>query len=201
MRRYRRPIPRAWALVVSNPWPLVLEWTTAALGPPTIGATLSPRCKRGHLIAGAQSQTTAAIRSIRIVEPGGSLDSLARACLGVAEALTVAGSTAASRICSPTLRSAVAVAVAVAAAAVAVAVAAVAAAVAVAEVEVAAAVVARVSSPTVYTTAVSSYDPNSMVGPAGFGTENFVAQGGGLLPGQLENDPTATAPARAGRDH
>ena len=47
------------------------------------------------------------------------------------------------------------------------------------------------------TFAPTSGDPNSMVGPAGYGTANFVSDAS-LLPYQIlfENDPTATAPAQ-----
>jgi RHS repeat-associated protein len=50
---------------------------------------------------------------------------------------------------------------------------------------------------TTTTTPVTSWDPNSMIGPAGYGTSNFVA-GGALLPYKVEfeNDPGATAPAQ-----
>jgi hypothetical protein len=44
---------------------------------------------------------------------------------------------------------------------------------------------------------ITSFDPNSMIGPAGYGADNFVAAGT-LLPYQIEfeNDPGATAPAQ-----
>jgi RHS repeat-associated protein len=47
------------------------------------------------------------------------------------------------------------------------------------------------------TTAVASTDPNSLIGPTGYGARNFVT-GTSLLPYQInfENDPTATAPAQ-----
>ncbi len=50
---------------------------------------------------------------------------------------------------------------------------------------------------TTTTTGVTSQDPNAMIGPAGYGTSNFVA-GSTLLPYEIEfeNSPTATAPAQ-----
>ena len=41
-------------------------------------------------------------------------------------------------------------------------------------------------------------DPNAMLGPAGYGSPNFVALSGAAFPYQIdfENDPTATAPAQ-----
>jgi RHS repeat-associated protein len=52
-------------------------------------------------------------------------------------------------------------------------------------------------STTTTTVAVASHDPNSLIGPAGYGNSNFVAAGT-LLPYQIlfENDPGATAPAQ-----
>jgi RHS repeat-associated protein len=45
----------------------------------------------------------------------------------------------------------------------------------------------------------NSEDPNSMVGPGGYGTPNFVADAGAALPYQIdfENSSSATAPAQA----
>ncbi len=45
---------------------------------------------------------------------------------------------------------------------------------------------------------VTSHDPNAMLGPAGYGTANFVTDAGAVFPYQIdfENDPTATAPAQ-----
>ena len=45
--------------------------------------------------------------------------------------------------------------------------------------------------------AASSVDPNGLIGPAGFGTQAFVAPGT-VLPYEIdfENSPTATAPAQ-----
>jgi RHS repeat-associated protein len=50
---------------------------------------------------------------------------------------------------------------------------------------------------TTTTTPVTSEDPNSMIGPTGYGTGNFVLPQA-LLPYEIEfeNDPTATAPAQ-----
>ena len=47
------------------------------------------------------------------------------------------------------------------------------------------------------TVGVTSDDPNSLIGPAGYGTSNFVAAGT-LLPYEIEfeNDPSATGPAQ-----
>src|SRR5208337_1714203 len=47
------------------------------------------------------------------------------------------------------------------------------------------------------TTGVTSHDPNSLDGPAGYGQDNFVSDTS-QLPYQInfENDPTATAPAQ-----
>ncbi len=47
------------------------------------------------------------------------------------------------------------------------------------------------------TVGVTSEDPNSLIGPAGYGPSNFVAAGT-LLPYQIEfeNDPSATSPAQ-----
>jgi hypothetical protein len=46
--------------------------------------------------------------------------------------------------------------------------------------------------------ATNSEDPNSMLGPAGYGSPNFVADGGAELSYQIdfENSPSATAPAQ-----
>ncbi len=50
---------------------------------------------------------------------------------------------------------------------------------------------------TTTTTGVTSHDPNAMIGPAGYGTSNFVADST-QLPYEIEfeNSPTATAPAQ-----
>jgi hypothetical protein len=48
------------------------------------------------------------------------------------------------------------------------------------------------------TTSVSSHDPNSLTGPAGYGSQGFIGANE-VLPYRIdfENDPTATAPAQA----
>ena len=48
------------------------------------------------------------------------------------------------------------------------------------------------------TTAVTSQDPNAMYGPAGYGSQGFIADAASPLPYRVdfENDPTATAPAQ-----
>ena len=47
--------------------------------------------------------------------------------------------------------------------------------------------------------AVISFDPNAMLGPAGYGSSNFVTDAGTIFPYQIdfENAPSATAPAQA----
>jgi hypothetical protein len=49
------------------------------------------------------------------------------------------------------------------------------------------------------TGSAGSHDPNAMLGPAGYGSSNFVAPSGAVFPYQIdfENDPTATAPAQS----
>ncbi len=49
------------------------------------------------------------------------------------------------------------------------------------------------------TNVAESEDPNSLLGPAGYGSSNFVALNGAAFPYQIdfENAPTATAPAQA----